>query len=82
MKTTQAVIARLEGGGFQLQPFLVIGIISATRHILTVGAELSLTGGQLPLVPTMTELVNAAVVVALSAALVLVRKFAGLQERV
>jgi hypothetical protein len=40
----RAGVARLEGGGFQLQPFLVIGIISATRDILTVGAELSLTG--------------------------------------
>ena len=82
LELLRTIVARLDGGGFQLQPFLVIGIISATRHILTVGAELSLTGGQLPLVPTMTELVNAAVVVALSAALVLVRKFAGLQERV
>jgi uncharacterized membrane protein (DUF373 family) len=82
LELLRTIVARLDGGGFQLQPFLVIGIISATRHILTVGAELSLTGAQLPLVPTMTELVNAAVVVALSAALVLVRKFAGLQERV
>jgi uncharacterized membrane protein (DUF373 family) len=35
----RTVVARLEGGGFQLQPFLVIGIVSATRDILTVGAE-------------------------------------------
>jgi hypothetical protein len=35
------------GGGFRLQPFLVIGIISATRDILTVGAELSLAGHRL-----------------------------------
>ena len=40
----RTIVARLEGGGFQVQPFLVIGIISATRDILTVGAELSLTG--------------------------------------
>jgi hypothetical protein len=38
------VVLKLEGGGFQLRPFLVIGIISATRDILTVGAELSLVG--------------------------------------
>ena len=64
-----------------LQPFLVIGIISATRDILTVGAELSLTGEQTPLVRTMTELgVNAGVVVALSVALVLVRRFARLDR--
>jgi uncharacterized membrane protein (DUF373 family) len=83
LELLRTIVARLDRGGFQLQPFLVIGITSATRPILTAGAELSLTGGQLPLVPTMTELaVDAAVVVALSAALMLVRKFAGLQERV
>jgi hypothetical protein len=77
----RTIVARLEGGGFQLQPFLVIGIISATRDILTVGAELSLVGEQTPLVRTMTELgVNAGVVVALSVALVLVRRFARLDR--
>jgi uncharacterized membrane protein (DUF373 family) len=61
LELTRTIVARLEGGGFQLQPFLVIGIISATRDILTVGAELSLVGEQSPLVRTMTELgVNAA----------------------
>jgi hypothetical protein len=44
----RTIVARLEGGGFQVQPFLVTGIISATRDILTVGAELSLTGAQTP----------------------------------
>ena len=77
----RTIVARLEGGGFQLQPFLVIGIISATRDILTVGAELSLVGEQTPLVRTMTELgVNAGVVVALPVALVLVRRFARLDR--
>ena len=74
-------MARLEGGGFQLQPFLVIGIIPATRDILTVGAELSLVGEQTLLVRMMTELgVNAGVVVALFIALVLVRRFARLDR--
>lgn len=83
LELLRTVVARLDGGGFQLQPFLVIGIISASRHILTVGAQLSLTGEQLPLARTMIELaVNAAVVLALSVALVLVRRFAGLRERV
>ena len=77
----RTIVARLEGGGFQLQPFLVIGIISATRDILTVGAELSLVGEQTPLVRTMTELgVNAGVVVALSVALILVCRFARLDR--
>jgi uncharacterized membrane protein (DUF373 family) len=81
LELLRTIVARLEGGGFQLQPFLVIGIISATRDILTIGAELSLVGGQVPLARTMIELgVNAGVVVALSVALVLVRRFARLER--
>ena len=82
LELLRTVVARLEGGGFQLQPFLVIGIISATRDILTVGAELSLTGGSgPPLGRSMTELaVNAGVVLALAVALVLVRRFARLDR--
>ncbi len=82
LELVRTIVARLEGGGFQLQPFLAIGIISATRDILTVGAELSLVGDQqAPLGRTMTELgVNAGVVVALSVALVLVRRFARLDR--
>jgi uncharacterized membrane protein (DUF373 family) len=77
LELLRTVVARLDGGGFQLQPFLVIGIISASRHILTVGAQLSLVGQDLPLTRTMVELgVNAAVVLALATALVLVRRFA------
>jgi len=81
LELVRTIVARLEGGGFQLQPFLVIGIISATRDILTVGAELSLVGRRLPLAPAMMELgVNAGVAVALSVALVLVRRFARLDR--
>jgi uncharacterized membrane protein (DUF373 family) len=36
LELLRTIVARLKGGGFQLQPFLVIGIISATRDILTV----------------------------------------------
>lgn len=81
LELVRTIVARLEGGGFQLQPFLVIGIISATRDILSVGAELSLVGGRAPLARSMTQLaVNAGVVVALSVALVLVlvRRYAQL----
>jgi uncharacterized membrane protein (DUF373 family) len=35
----RTILAHLEGGGFQLRPFLIIGIISAVRHILLVGAQ-------------------------------------------
>jgi len=82
LELLRTIVGRLEGGGFQLQPFLVIGIISATRDILTVGAELSLVGrGGVPLGRSMTELaVNAGVVLALSVALVLVRRFARLDH--
>jgi uncharacterized membrane protein (DUF373 family) len=77
LELMRTVIARLEGGGFQLQPFLVIGIISAVRHILTVGAQLSLTGDNAPLTRTMTELgVNAGVVLVLTISLILVRRHA------
>jgi uncharacterized membrane protein (DUF373 family) len=81
LELIRTIVARLQGGGFQLQPFLVIGIISATRDILTVGAELSLVGRQTPIAPTLTELaINAGVVVALAVALVLVRRFARLDR--
>ena len=35
LELLRTIVSRLEGGGFPLQPFLVIGIISATRDILT-----------------------------------------------
>jgi hypothetical protein len=61
----------------------VICIIWASGHILTVGAGLSLSGVRVSLVQTTTELaVDAGTVLALSVALMLVRKVAGLQERV
>ena len=34
LELVRTIVARLEGGGFQLQPFLVIGIISAIGDIL------------------------------------------------
>jgi uncharacterized membrane protein (DUF373 family) len=40
----QTVLAHFEHTGFQLKPFLIIGIISAVRHILTIGAKLTLAG--------------------------------------
>ncbi len=40
----QTVMAHFEHTGFQLKPFLIIGIISAVRHILTIGARLTLAG--------------------------------------
>jgi uncharacterized membrane protein (DUF373 family) len=74
------VVAHFEVGGFQLKPFLIIGIISAVRHILAVGAQESLVGTETSVAfrRAQTELgVNAAVVVALVIGLILVRRTDG-----
>src|ERR1700738_1804596 len=44
IEVMRTVVAHFERGGLQLQPFLIIGIISAGRGILTRGAHLSLQG--------------------------------------
>ncbi len=87
LEVMRTVIAHFESAGLQLQPFLIIGIISAVREILTVGARLSLAGTGTQEPPTgvvhtaLLELgVNAAVVVGLAAALVLIRRLAGMAE--
>jgi uncharacterized membrane protein (DUF373 family) len=71
------VVAHFDLGGFQLKPFLIIGIISAVRHILTVGAQESLVGTETSTAfrRAQTELgVNAGVVLALVIGLILVRR--------
>ncbi len=78
-------VTTFERGGLHLQPFLVIGIVSAVREMLAVGAHLSLQApGQedAPVVHlALLELgVNGAVVLGLATALVLVRRFANMQE--
>ena len=76
MEILQTVMAHFGNEGFQLKPFLIIGIISAVRHILTVGAQqsLGLEGTNEAFRRAQIELgVNAAVTVALVAALVLIR---------
>jgi uncharacterized membrane protein (DUF373 family) len=42
LEIIRTVIARYTDGVFQLQNFLIIGIIAAVRHILTVGAYMTL----------------------------------------
>jgi uncharacterized membrane protein (DUF373 family) len=71
----RTVISHFEGGGFQLIPFLVIGIISSVRHILLIGSRsLSTETGKI-FDHTQIELaVNAGVALALVIALVLVRR--------
>jgi uncharacterized membrane protein (DUF373 family) len=86
LEVMRTVVAHLQEGGVQLQPFLVIGTISAVRSILAVGARLSLEGTQHEPAPrvvhtALLELgVNSAVVVGLALALVLVRRVAGMPE--
>jgi uncharacterized membrane protein (DUF373 family) len=43
LELLRTIVGRPEGGGFQLQPFLVIGIISATRDILTVAVVIRMS---------------------------------------
>ncbi|MGO9752745.1 MAG: phosphate-starvation-inducible PsiE family protein [Solirubrobacteraceae bacterium] len=86
LEVMRTVVAHFEHGGLQLQPFLIIGIISAVREILSVGARLSLqnAGGEPP--PATVHLallelgVNAAVVVGLAFALVLIRRVARMTD--
>jgi uncharacterized membrane protein (DUF373 family) len=77
MEILQTVTAHFDSQGFQLKPFLIIGIISAVRHILTVGAQQSLgtEGTTEAFRRTQIELgVNAAVTVTLVIGLVLIRR--------
>jgi uncharacterized membrane protein (DUF373 family) len=68
LEILRTVVARYTDGVFQLQNFLIIGVIAAVRHILTVGASLTLASGksQLEFDRSVVELgVSAAIVVAL-----------------
>jgi len=46
LEILRTVVARYTDGVFQLQNFLIIGVIAAVRHILTVGASLTLAGAK------------------------------------
>ncbi len=77
MELLHTVVAHFNTDDFQLEPFLIIGIISAVRHLLSVGAHLTL-GRSLSheaFNRSQIELgVSTGVVVALALALVLVRR--------
>ncbi len=77
MEVLSTVIHYLKARATSLQPFLFIGIISATRGILSIGARLSI-GGTISTEEfnrTMIELgVNAAVVLALGVTLKMLGK--------
>lgn len=44
LELLRTVIAHFESAELQQEPFLIIGIISAVRHILTIGSRLTLVG--------------------------------------
>jgi uncharacterized membrane protein (DUF373 family) len=77
MELLHTVVAHFNSEDFQLQPFLIIGIISAVRHLLSVGAHLTLgtSQGHDAFNRSQIELgVSTGVVVALALALVLIRR--------
>jgi uncharacterized membrane protein (DUF373 family) len=85
MEVMRTVLAHFERGGLQLQPFLIIGIISAVREILSVGAHLSLQGsgegGMATIHLALLELaVNGGLVLGLVASLVLVCRLVGMRS--
>ncbi len=72
----RTVLTHFEGSGFPLRPFLIIGIISAVRDILSVSAKLALQGriGGASFERLAIELVvSSAVALALSGALIFTR---------
>ena len=46
LEILRTVVARYTDGVFQLQNFLIIGVIAAVRHILTVGESMTLASGK------------------------------------
>jgi uncharacterized membrane protein (DUF373 family) len=80
IEVLRTIVGRFQGQGFRLQPFLVIAIVSTVRHILTVAARLSLVGEQNGTALIIELLANAGVVLVLVAALVMLRRWARLEE--
>lgn len=75
LEILRTVIARYTDGVFQLQNFLIIGIIAAVRHILTVGAYMTLSEKtQADFDRAVVELgISSAIVVALVVAIFLAK---------
>jgi uncharacterized membrane protein (DUF373 family) len=78
MEVLGTVIHYLKAHATSLRPFLFIGIVSATRGILSIGARLSVEGriSEQDFISAMIELgVNAFVILALGITLKLIGKF-------
>jgi len=77
LELLRTVLAHFETSELQLQPFLIIGVISSVRHILTIGARLTLQGEGTAegFRHSQIELgVEAGVVLALAVGLILIRR--------
>jgi uncharacterized membrane protein (DUF373 family) len=78
MELLRTVVAHLETDDFEVRSFLIIGIISVVRHIVSVGAQLTLgVGGNDRTIfwHAQVELgVSAAVVLALALGLILISR--------
>jgi len=78
MEVLGTVIHYLKAHATSLRPFIFIGIVSATRGILSIGARLSVEVGitQQDFIRVMIELgINAAVILALGITLKLIGNF-------
>jgi hypothetical protein len=71
LEILRTVVARYTDGVFQLQNFLIIGVIAAVRHILTVGASLTLASRK-----SQEEFDRAVIELGISAAIVVALVFA------
>jgi uncharacterized membrane protein (DUF373 family) len=84
MEVLRTVLSYLQERGSSLQPFLFIAAISATRRILAIGAQMSVAGETLApdrFHKTMIDLgANAGTILAIAAALYLLRRHAGKKE--
>jgi len=77
LELLRTVVAHLETEDFQLRSFLIIGIISAVRHILGVGARLTLEAGITDTQFNRAQIelgVSAAVVLALAVSFILISR--------
>jgi uncharacterized membrane protein (DUF373 family) len=77
LELLRTVVAHLETEDFQLKSFLIIGIISAVRHILGVGARLTLGTGITDTEFNRSQIelgVSAAVVLALAVSFILISR--------
>jgi uncharacterized membrane protein (DUF373 family) len=76
LELLRTVLAHFETSELQLQPFLIIGVISSVRHILTIGARLTLQGEGTAEAFRRSQIelgVEGSVVLALAVGLVLIR---------